>query len=349
MDNTGDSRDGRAGDEGTISFFEVGVILLSYRRLVIVLGLVGAGLGAALALFSPVVYESRALFQPQLADGQDGRLTQVASRFGLGVVDGKSQWGPSVYVELLATQNVLAPVVKDTLFLEEDDRRPLPIIELVGLTVADTLRLDRAVEALKSFFKVGEITEIGAVEVVVATPWPSASRALAEKLVRSVDRFSVSERRTRAAQESAFVANRKQAAEEELKDAENLLMTFLDQNRNIADSPQLQFQYERLKRDVELKRDVYVSLVHDLADAEIREVRDIPVITMLESPHRPTRPRPRHLVLKTALGALAGVLLGAAIGCLAYGWKKETARSSSDAAAFRDRLQRVWPWSLVRK
>jgi uncharacterized protein involved in exopolysaccharide biosynthesis len=97
-----------------------------------------------------------------------------------------------------------------------------------------------------------------------------------------------------------------------LRAAEDRLETFLRTNRQYAGSPELTFQRDRLQRSVGLAQQVYTSLMQNYEDVRIREVRDTPVITIVEAPSVHALPEPRG----RTRGILVGLVLGAGV-CVA--------------------------------
>jgi len=81
-------------------------------------------------------------------------------------------------------------------------------------------------------------------------------------------------------------------------------------NRQFGGSPQLTFDRERIQRVVTTRQQVYASLSQAYEDARIREVRDTPVITMVEPPSVPSLPEPRGRVKRVFLGLLIGAFIG---------------------------------------
>ena len=73
------------------------------------------------------------------------------------------------------------------------------------------------------------------------------------------------------------------------------------------------FQRDRLQREVLLQQQVVTSLVQRYEENRIREVRDTPVITMIDTPILAARPDPRLRVLILLLGTVAGLCLGVVI------------------------------------
>ncbi|HOX26713.1 MAG TPA: hypothetical protein PLL30_05985 [Candidatus Krumholzibacteria bacterium] len=334
MERTTDQpRSGAAGGDA-VTPYALLTTLIRRRRLVLILALVGAALAFALTLLRPAAYRASALFQPQASDLQPTGLAQVASRFALGFEPAGGQWGPAVYVELLGTRDVLDPVLLDTLTVGAGGAERVSVLELLGEAAADPAALARGADDLRLLFQAGEIAEIGAVELVVTTAWPDVSHQLAERLIGSLNAFNVSRRRTQAAQEREFVAARVADAHADLQAAEDRLLTFLKQNRSIGESPELTFHRDRLAREIALRQAVYTSLMNDLAQVQIREVRDTPVITLLESPRLPVSPLPRNLALKTVLGLLAGALAGIFLVLATDGWHRAARHATGDAAEF---------------
>jgi uncharacterized protein involved in exopolysaccharide biosynthesis len=98
-------------------------------------------------------------------------------------------------------------------------------------------------------------------------------------------------------------------AQDELRGAENMLQSFLQENREYRTSPKLSFEEDRLARAVSSKQDVVNTLARSYEEARIEEVRNTPVLTVLEHPELPAVPDSRHIVVRTLLGALIGFML----------------------------------------
>ena len=97
-------------------------------------------------------------------------------------------------------------------------------------------------------------------------------------------------------------------------------------------SPELSFRQERLAREVALRQEMYTNLASAWEQARIEEVRDTPLITVVEPAEEPVRPDSRRLVVKTGLALFAGMFLGALLGLL-----RERLRSPN--AASRDEYE----------
>jgi uncharacterized protein involved in exopolysaccharide biosynthesis len=72
-------------------------------------------------------------------------------------------------------------------------------------------------------------------------------------------------------------------------------------------------EYNRLQREVDRRNLIYSSLLNAYETARIEEVKDLPVITVIEPPELPIGPNMRGGVRKTAIGLLIGFVLGCLI------------------------------------
>lgn len=298
-----------AHDRGVqeVSLLRVGSILIRSRYLIIAFGLIGGFGGLALGLSQQRVYQSSATFLPEANDAAASGLALAASQFGIRVPGGRSGWTPSVYVELLRSRNLLEPIALDTFTVAERGGARMALMDLLEIQAPTPAeRLDRTLQALSGIFRSQELPTLGAVRVSATTPWASVSHALATRLVHGVNEFNLRTRRSQASEERTFVEGQAIDAEQELREAENQLEEFLQRNRVISGSPELMFERDRLQFQVELRQNVYASLLQSREEARLREMRDVAVITLLDPPRLPIVPEPRRSVLKGVVGGLIG-------------------------------------------
>jgi uncharacterized protein involved in exopolysaccharide biosynthesis len=311
MTDLGAFRESIQNEDDEISVLAVASVLLRWRRRIVALGGLGMVLGFAAGLSSTRLYVSAAMFMPQAEGNTPSAFAQAATQFGIRVPSNGSGWGPPIYVELLHSRALLEPLVLDTLSVAEQGGRRVAVIDLLKVEAPTSAqRTEHAVSALRNLVSADEDKKLGTVSVTVTTPWPSVSLALTERLVRGVNRFNLETRKSQAAAERQFVEARAAEAEVALREAEDRLQVFLQRNRTFASSPELGFDRDRLQREVALRQQAYTTLLQSQEEARIREVRDMPVITMLEDPRLPIDPEPRKSAQKGVLGGLVGLMLG---------------------------------------
>jgi len=225
--------------------------------------------------------------------------------------------------------------------------------DLVALLEIETdhrrLAVASAIEALRDLVSVSTDAETGVVEVSVSTRWPNLSRQVAERMIELVNRFNLERRQSQASAERAFIEEQVARAESSLHAAEDSLERFVSQNRRYQNSPELTLQFERLQRRVNLRQQVFTSLSESYEQSRIDEVRNTPVITVVEPPELPARPDPRRLALKGVLGLMLGGMVGVfwAFGREMMATSRE--RDPDDYAEFarlreaaKEDLRRLW-------
>jgi hypothetical protein len=96
----------------------------------------------------------------------------------------------------------------------------------------------------------------------------------------------------------------------------------------------LRFQDERLAADISLQRQLFTTLSQAYEQAKIDEVRDTPVITVVELPEVPVRPDSRGVLLRALGGLFAGMLVGMALATVRAVTQARTVQRSEEFEAF---------------
>jgi uncharacterized protein involved in exopolysaccharide biosynthesis len=232
---------------------------------------------------------------------------------------------------------------------EEGNRRAslMDLLEIKGASQAQ--RNERAATRLRSVVAAAEDKKINSVKIAVTTRWPSVSLALTQRIMAELDRFMLSTRKSQASAERQFAETQALEAERELRAAEDTLLDFLARNKAIGANSAVDVNRERLQRKVGIRQQVYASLVQSREDARIREVRDTPVITVIEAPHLPVEGQPRNSAQKAILGAFIAGLLGALIAFARSALAGEQKSGRASSREFFELVNEVKPRFLTRR
>lgn len=288
-------------------------VIMRRRRLLLWSCAVGFIIGIAIALLSPARYTTSFSFTPQSeSDGARSGLASLAGQFGvsLGAASGQAA-PPQFYADLLVTRELLAPIAMDSVPSGADKGRSVPLstfLDVDASTAAE--RQFETIERLRNDVISTSVAErtTGVVSVNVRTTSAEASLAIAQRLIDGLTRFNLVTRQSQASAERRFIEGRLSAARLDLTEAETELRRFLETNRATGNSPALQFQQDRLRRDETMKEDLVRTLTQQYEQARIREVRDTPVITLIDRPTLAARPDPRGRV-RIVLGATTIALI----------------------------------------
>lgn len=291
-----------------ISLWEVLAVLLRRRRVIVLSTFAVGALAVVFALVRAPQFTTASSFQPQGSEASQSQLMALASQFGVSVGGGDAL-SPAFYAELLTSREILLSVAETDFLVDGATVRLADLLEIEDDT--EDLRLKRVIEWLReSAVSVSTGRETGIVTVEVTTDWPELSLQISERLLAEISRFNLETRQSQAASERSFIEERVESARADLEEAEDELQSFLQSNRQFESSPELTFQYERLQRNVSLRQQVFTTLVQSFEQARIAEVRDTPVITVLQPPFMPPGPDERRLKLFLALGLVLGAMGG---------------------------------------
>ena len=287
------------------------VLTTAVRRKQLVLGvpLLAALAGAALALLQGPSYSAESRFTPQVREGTHAKLAGLASQFGINVpMSGSINESIDFYASLLNSTQLLRETV-----LSHFPNGPSSRATLVqwyrsrGRTADEKVR--RTVDRLRDDSRISTDPKAGIVTLRVSAPSPLLAEQVNKRLLELVNEFNLRKRLSAAAAERVFIENRMAQAEAELIRAEAALQQFATHNRQLGSSPQLRLEQSRLERQVDLRQEVFVSLSQSYEQARVDEVRNTPLITIIDSPERSARRDRGGVVLSSLLGALLGLTL----------------------------------------
>lgn len=307
----------RARELDTLSVY--GVLLGLFKgwgviaRTTVIVG----SLGVIFAVLRPARYTTEFSFIPQVQqDGGRAALAGLAGQLGLSIGGAGSVESPQLYADILRSRDLLLPVMSREYVVAERDSTSTSLASLLnteertqGRTEASTLRILRR----RVIGAQAAVRTTGVVTVKVTTPFADLSLALSHELLRQIQDFNVTRRQSQALEERKFLDARVGEARDSLRKGEIALMSFLEANRRFRESATLVAAYERIEREVVFRQQVVTALSQQLEEARLREVRDTPVLTLVQSPARPALPDARFRVLIVLVSLVLGALLGVAL------------------------------------
>ncbi|MBI4420520.1 MAG: hypothetical protein HY560_06810 [Gemmatimonadetes bacterium] len=263
-------------------------------------------------------------FAPQLAPAsQSQQLVGLAAQFGISVGGGGGGTETlDFYAELLRSRELLREAILTRYrvpcpagIADTAGRNLIQLLQIPGESQDEQVR--RAVLLLRVGVSVSTGVKTGLITIRTSSRCPDLAVQLNRRLLDLVNQFNLHKRQSQAASERRFVEARMQEAQRDLSEAEAGLERFLSQNRSYASSPQLAFVARRLERRVELRQQVYTSLAQAYERSRIDEVRNTPVITILDPPEGSLDRVGRGTVLRSLVSLVFGGMLGIVTALLA--------------------------------
>lgn len=296
-----------------IAFLDLLVVLRRRWRVVIGLPAVLAVTTAVVSLILRPTYTATTTFVPEAGSGAKlpSSLAGLAGEFGLSLGTDASR-SPRFYADVLKSRELLERALiaryLDPRSTTGDSVRLLDLLRIRGRNGADSLF--NGVRALSNRLGTRVDVQTGVVRLNVESRYAGLSAAIANHMVGYLNEFNTHTRQSQARERRRFVEQRITEAEAELRSAEGDLKAFYERNRTWQQAPQLMFEEGRLRRQLDIRQEVYLTLKREFETARIEEVNDTPVITVIDPaipPQRKSSPQRRMMVLLALIG---GALMG---------------------------------------
>lgn len=326
------------------SMLAIGTTLIRHRSRIMRSTLAFGLLTVVLVAFKPPVFRASASFLPQGSDASRSGLASLAGQFGVQLPMGvqPTTLTPDFYVRLINSRELLRELARDSVLVFANDQKPTALLDLLEIKERDNrAREEKGAKMLQDLIVASVSKTTGMVELSCATRWPAVSLSIVLRLVDGVNKFNVRTKQGQAAAERKFVQARLQLAGMELRAAEDRLANFLKVNRQLDGSPELSFQRDRLQRAVTLQQQVFTSLTQSFEEVRIREVRDTPVITMVDSPSVSVAPEPRGRLSRVLLGLIFGFLIGTGTALVSESIARRRRTGDVELVAFLNALGEI--------
>lgn len=339
-------------NDSEVSLIALLTLLLRRRATIVWSSILCAALFTGYSLIGDRTWTTAVSFFPQ-GKKAGGNLSALAAQFGVGVPGGgDANESPNFYADLVKSRAILTTVVDSSVSLQPGG----PRVDLAqAFKIKQTnpnLRRDLVIKSLNGAINVATNAKTGVVTMRVSTRSAPLSASISTRLLDLLNRFNQDTRRGQASAEREFTEKRLAVVKKELREAEDALARFAQTNR-VATAAQLRAEENRLDSEVRMQRELYTNLAKSFEQAKIDEVRDTPVITLVERPEIAARPDTRGIATKGVVSLIAGFVLGVILALILEGF---SSRPGSHSAA-QDEFRRLGsatlrdlrrPWRLLR-
>jgi len=251
-------------------------------------------LSIIITLLLPKYYIAETIILPELEKSKLASLGLAADIGALGGI-GMGEFSISkIYPVIVRSETILSDVVTRKLATKKDSTNLLAYWGLEGNPEPRTLY--EGVEQLRDMLDVSFDSRLATVTIRIEMKDPVLAAEVVNAIAENLDHYMRTKRRTNASMQREFVEGRLSDVGKELERAENMLKEFREKNRRILDSPELMLQEGRLRRNVEVTGAMYLELKKQYEIAKIEEVKNIPIVNVLDTAKPPVKKsRPQRL------------------------------------------------------
>ncbi len=249
-----------------------------------------------------------------------GGLAGIASQFGVNVPSGNNTAdlsSPSMIPELLNSRRFAEKIIIKEFYTKKFNQK-LPLIDILmsGNKSIGNFQDDIITESVSKFqsmitFEKDPMNLIYKIKIISFEP--ELAKNLADSVLTELEALNKYFKVQLTNEKIEFIENRIKSVEDDLIESELKLKKFNEQNRQIS-SPALQLELDRLTREVELQKNIYLTLKQQLELAKIDQIQKASIIQILDKPHIFKSPINRKLFLSTVLALTFGILSGILVG-----------------------------------
>ena len=250
---------------------------------------------AYLLFLAKPYYESTVTILPEYGN-KSSMLSQLSGLASIAGVNVGEAAPTEIYQNLVSSETVL----RDVIYAKYKTEEFPDSVNLIQYFEVESSDENPAIQKREKFLKlyknlnksrisanVDRMTKI--LNVTVTMPEAQLSADVANKLVKSLDRYIRTQRKSNASEQSFYLEKRTKQVKDSLNIAENMLKNFREDNRITSQSPNLLLEQSRLMRNVEILQTVYVELTKQLEIAKIDEIKDAPVLNVKEFAKTPVK------------------------------------------------------------
>jgi len=185
------------------------------------------------------------------------------------------------YTELLKSSPFLERIVQRKFFVKNKGEE-VDLVSFYGDEIEKgTDRLSRVIDTVGKQLETSTQRTTNVITISYSIGEPELSAAIVNAFLEELIRYNQDMKDNKARQNREFIENQLEENRKLLKEAEESLAEFTAKNKKIA-TPDLEVELDRLKRNVKVQEEVFITLKKQLELAKIEEQEKTPIIEIIE-------------------------------------------------------------------
>ena len=177
---------------------------------------------------------------------------------------------------------------------------------------------EKAIKKLSDHIDVVENRLTGLITIYVTLEDPNISASVANFIGDQVQLYIQKENSAQSTKEKLFIADRLFIVKSELETSEKSLKDFKERNHGYENSPELFMVFSRIFREVEAKKQVYLTLQQQLELSRIDEVKQASILHILDHAIPPSRKSSPKRFLFLIFSCLFGLIASSFVIIIKY-------------------------------
>ena len=303
--------------EKEITISDVIITLAEQFKIIILIPIVSMFVSFSYVQFiqTPEFESTAKILLPENKLNNMGSIAGLASQFGVNVPMGGANSAdlssPTLYPELMKSRTFADKILYKEFYIEKFSKK-LKLINILTLTNEQTnlkkdVLIEIAVDKLNSQVLQYEKDPLSAFSTIkVKTFDPQFSKDLADAVLIELEKLNRFFKTQTTNEKVNFIEERINSVKIDLDISEKKLKEFNEKNRQIS-SPALELAQERLSRDLDVQRGIYLTLKQQLELAKIEQIQEVSIVQILDRPVIPLAPSNKNTFLAVILSFILGI------------------------------------------
>mgnify|MGYP001211060415 CR=1 FL=1 len=292
-------------DNNIIDFKVLFNVLSQSKRNIFFIAFFTSIFGLGISFLFTKYYSAEISLYPAKKDLTKGlsQFQSLAVNLGMNMAENDQDFNiPDVVKSRLIANKVinqswLAQNGLQTNLIELWDLNKIPFYVLNKNTIDSSYVIEKAINKFNDHIEVSENSMSGLITIIAIIEDPLIAANIANFIGNQVQLYIQKENSAQSTKEKFFISDRLAIVKSELELAELELKDFKERNRGYEDSPELFMVFSQLFREVEAKKQVYLTLQQQLELARIEEVKQSPILHVLDHAVPPSRKSSPNRVL----------------------------------------------------
>ena len=277
---------------------------------------------------------------PENSSIPTGGLAGIASQFGVSIPAGNQAdlSSPAILPDLIYSRTFGEKILQEEIFSRSQGEN-VKIFTLFSSEIESITKKSKALRSLRRMIDFNQNIKNPVSTLSVTALDPNIAKDLADIILVQLDSLNRYYKDQVANEKITFIESRISSVIKDFESSEKRLKNFNQQNRQIS-SPSLQLQLDRLERNVEIQKGIYLTLKQQLELAKIEKIQESSVIQVIDMPQIPPGKNSKNLFIKILLSGVFGLILSTVVSIIRNNAQNATNKERKKIKRFRFMLRK---------